>query len=94
MSAEPPRLAYWHLWADDEGVSRHTRCELASFDLAALGPGNSPQWNETLLEDGKTDEARARLLLVIGCPVPPDETEEHAAWVETARTLLPEVTPP
>lgn len=51
--APPPPLAYWHLWADDAGVSRQTRCELPPFALAALGKGDSPQWNDPpLLTNG------------------------------------------
>ena len=54
MSANlaPPKISYWHLWTDDHGVSRHTRCELTDFDLGALGPGDSLQWNDTLLKYG------------------------------------------
>ena len=48
----PSKLSYWHLWADDDGVSRQTRCELTAFDLGSLGPGDSAQWNESLLDDG------------------------------------------
>jgi len=52
MSAESLRLPYWHLWADDDGVSHQARSELASFKLASLGPGDSSQWNHPLLDDG------------------------------------------
>ena len=52
MGGEPPKLAYWHLWTDDNGVSRQTRCELTEFEMSALGPGDSPQWNGSLLDDG------------------------------------------
>jgi hypothetical protein len=48
----PPALSYWHLWADDAGVSRHARCELTAFAESVLGPGDSPQWSDTLLRDG------------------------------------------
>jgi hypothetical protein len=52
VAADPPDLTYWHLWADDDGVSHQTRCALTRFELAALGPGDSPQWNRPLLDDG------------------------------------------
>ena len=53
MTAEAkPSLSYWHLWTDDAGMSRQTRCVLDAFDTGALGPGDSPQWNNTVLEDG------------------------------------------
>ncbi len=52
MSTEAPKLVYWHLWADDDGVSRQMRCELTAFETGALGPGDSPQWNDPLLKNG------------------------------------------
>jgi hypothetical protein len=52
VGAESPKLAYWHLWTDDHGVSRHTRCEFTDFKTGVLGPGDSPQWNDKLLDDG------------------------------------------
>jgi hypothetical protein len=52
MGAGPPSLAYWHLWTDDRCVSRQTHCEFTEFDMDALGPGDSPQWNEKFLDGG------------------------------------------
>ena len=52
MTAAAPKLAYWHLWADDDGVSRQTRCDLSQFESASLGPGDSPQWNDRVLKAG------------------------------------------
>jgi hypothetical protein len=52
MGGGSPKLAYWHLWTDDYGVSRQTRCELTEFEKSALGPEDSPQWNDVLLKDG------------------------------------------
>jgi hypothetical protein len=40
----PPRVPYWHLWTDQEGVSHQTRCELERFELQRVGPAD-PQWN-------------------------------------------------
>ncbi len=48
----PAPLAFWHLWADDQGISRHTRCEMGGFQLAALGAGDAPQWNHPFLGNG------------------------------------------
>ncbi len=48
--SESPRLAYWHLWVDEAGVSRQTRCELADFELKGVG-GAAPQWNKALPKD-------------------------------------------
>jgi hypothetical protein len=34
-----PKLPYWHLWTDDEGISWQTRCALTAFENASIGPG-------------------------------------------------------
>jgi len=52
MSADAPSTSYWHLWADDQGISHQTRCELTAFTLSSLGPDDSPQWNDMLLDNG------------------------------------------
>lgn len=41
----PPRIPYWHLWIDADGVSHQARCELDSFELKGVG-GAAPQWND------------------------------------------------
>ena len=40
----PPRVPYWHLWTDAEGVSHQQRCELTRFELKGVGDA-APQWN-------------------------------------------------
>ena len=40
-----PRIAYWHLWTDDSGVSHQTRCELTEWDAKRVGDAD-PQWND------------------------------------------------
>jgi hypothetical protein len=40
-----PEIAYWHLWADDAGISHQTRCRLSEFTLKGVG-GAAPQWND------------------------------------------------
>ena len=41
----PPRIPYWHLWVDADGVSHQARCELDSFELKGVG-GAAAQWND------------------------------------------------
>ncbi len=41
----PPRIPYWHLWTDADGVSHQVRCELEDFELKGVG-GAAPQWND------------------------------------------------
>ena len=40
-----PRIPYWHLWTDENGVSHQTRCELTEYQLEGVG-GAAPQWND------------------------------------------------
>jgi hypothetical protein len=42
--SEKPKIPYWHLWADADGVSHHARCSLEEFDLEPIQPGTAPQW--------------------------------------------------
>ena len=44
-SGHKPTVGYWHLWADDEGVSHQRQCELAHFELGSVGDA-APQWND------------------------------------------------
>ncbi|MBF8965503.1 cupin domain-containing protein [Pontibacter sp. FD36] len=41
--------SYWHVWTDDEGVSRQTREELTSFKKESMGGDADEQWNNHLL---------------------------------------------
>ena len=46
MSSQPdaPRVPYWHLWTDKDGISRQRLCTLSEFELASISPPASPQW--------------------------------------------------
>jgi hypothetical protein len=39
-----PRIAYWHLWRDEQGVSHQAACALTQFELKGVGHA-APQWN-------------------------------------------------
>ena len=43
--SESPRVGYWHLWTDEQGVSHQARCELTEWELKGVG-GAAPQWND------------------------------------------------
>jgi hypothetical protein len=49
----PPRVGYWHLWTDGEGVSHQTHCSLTEFELARVGAA-APQWNDRQLRSDAT----------------------------------------
>ncbi|MGH8150251.1 MAG: cupin domain-containing protein [Steroidobacteraceae bacterium] len=42
--AERPEVPYWHLWTDERGMSRQTRCLARDFELSSISPPASPQW--------------------------------------------------
>ncbi len=39
-----PRIPYWHLWTDADGISHQQRCALTEFELRSMGAA-APQWN-------------------------------------------------
>ena len=39
-----PRVPYWHLWTDAQGVSHQNECFFTGFELASIGGGADPQW--------------------------------------------------
>ena len=41
---QPPAVPYWHLWTDEHGVSRQTRCAMTAFEFASIAPPAAPQW--------------------------------------------------
>jgi hypothetical protein len=42
--SDGPIVRYWHLWADADGISRLTLCEMTRFDLKSMQPPAGPQW--------------------------------------------------
>jgi hypothetical protein len=44
-----PKIPYWHLWTDDEGVTHQTRFELTDFHWQSMGGKAASQWNDPLL---------------------------------------------
>ncbi len=41
---QPPSVPYWHLWTDEHGVSRQTRCAMTTFAFGSMSPPAAPQW--------------------------------------------------
>ena len=44
----PPNVPYWHVWADESGVSRQTRCGASDFISKSISPPAAPQWQDQL----------------------------------------------
>jgi hypothetical protein len=54
VTANPPKLSYWHVWSDDYGVTHQTKCELITFTMKSVGGKAQPQWNDDVLK-GETN---------------------------------------
>jgi hypothetical protein len=56
MTAVPknPEIPYWHVWADDEGVTHQTRCVISGFKSESVGGDAAPEWIKTLLTSEAT----------------------------------------
>ncbi len=54
MTERAPSVPYWHLYTDDEGVSRQKRCAMTRFDLKSMSPPADPQWQGEKTHDGAT----------------------------------------
>jgi hypothetical protein len=51
---QKPKVPYWHLFTDENGVSRQRRCEMTAFTLQAIQPSARPQWQGAKHHDGMT----------------------------------------
>lgn len=53
-----PKLSYWHLCTDENGVSHQIRCTLDRFELGGVGDA-APQWNN------KQPKSEATIVFVV-----------------------------
>ena len=44
-AGSPPRIPYWHLHVDEEGISHQRLCHLTRYELQRVGAA-APQWND------------------------------------------------
>ena len=51
---EKPTVPYWHLYTDQDGVSRQVQCRMTEFDLKTMKPPAAPQWQGRKHHDGMT----------------------------------------
>lgn len=49
-----PSVPYWHLYTDEDGVSRQKRCRISTFTLKSMNPPAAPQWQGEKHHDGMT----------------------------------------
>jgi quercetin dioxygenase-like cupin family protein len=45
---ERPSMAYWHVYVDEDGISRQQRCDLTRFTFEGIGADVAPQWNDRM----------------------------------------------
>ena len=57
---DKPKIQYWHLWTDVEGISRQTQCTMDHFDLKSIQPPAEPQW-----QGEKTSGAMSILVTIL-----------------------------
>lgn len=48
MSGDAPSLSYWHVYTDEEGVSRQRLRHLTNFEKQSMGGSSGAQWNDRL----------------------------------------------
>ncbi|GGE06580.1 hypothetical protein GCM10011390_27110 [Aureimonas endophytica] len=53
-AGETPSVAYWHLYTDEDGISRQRQCRMTEFELKSMQPPAAPQWQGRKHHDGMT----------------------------------------
>jgi hypothetical protein len=48
-----PRVPYWHLYVDMNGISHQQQCYLTEYELHSIGAAD-PQWNDKQVEHPST----------------------------------------
>ncbi|MGB3548080.1 MAG: cupin domain-containing protein [Saprospiraceae bacterium] len=43
-----PTFTYWHVYTDENGVSRQKKAEITGFEQESMGGDADPQWNNKL----------------------------------------------
>ena len=47
-------VPYWHLYTDENGISRQRRCLMTRFELKSMQPPADPQWQGERYHDRMT----------------------------------------
>ncbi|HJZ56634.1 MAG TPA: hypothetical protein VKE74_16830 [Gemmataceae bacterium] len=51
---DKPADWYWHVWTDENGVSRQTRRGLNAFESTSISPAAAPEWIDKMISSGAT----------------------------------------
>ncbi len=54
-----PEVPYWHVWTDEDGVSRQNRCRMGNFEFASISSGAAPSWI------GKPGDPARRVIVLV-----------------------------
>ncbi len=49
--ADAPAVGYWHLWVDNDGVTRQARCHLKAFEKKTFAPPSPDMWVKRLTDN-------------------------------------------
>jgi hypothetical protein len=55
-----PTVSYWHLWTDEDGISRQKQCTMVDFELKSIKGKADPQW-----QGRKTTGAMTEMVTVL-----------------------------
>lgn len=55
-----PHFHYWHLWTDENGISRQHRCQMEDFELKPIQSGAAPQW-----QGQKTTDSMSTMVTIL-----------------------------
>lgn len=72
-----PEVPYWHVWTDENGVSRQSRCWIKDFEFASISTGAAPSWI------GRPGDPAARVVVLVLPPGWVGEWHENPApqWI-------------
>jgi hypothetical protein len=72
-----PEVPYWHVWTDEDGVSRQSRCWIKDFEFASVSSGAAPSWI------GRPGDPAARVVVLVLPPGWVGEWHENPApqWI-------------
>ena len=59
QNPDTPEVPYWHVWTDENGVSRQDRCRIANFKFASISSGAAPSWI------GRPGDPAARVVVLV-----------------------------
>lgn len=49
-----PIIDYWHVWTDEQGISRQSRRQITNFTLKSIAPPAAAQWLGQVKQEGGT----------------------------------------